>query len=182
MSKYKVTIFPQSKIVEVEEDRPLLFELKKEGIYIKSSCGGVASCSDCIIKIRMGAENLNPPSFEESKLLGNVFHLTKERLSCQTKIHGDIEIDISNHDLSTDQNKLKKKSTQFRIGGTKIKKKSEINTPSFNNKERSSSDQAEPKWFKHWEKKKDGPKDTKTFSQGGGGKKRPKAFRSDSED
>ena len=55
-------------------------------MYIKSSCGGVASCTDCRIKVIAGEDSLTTPPFEEVQLLGNVFHITKERLSCQAKI------------------------------------------------------------------------------------------------
>ena len=36
-----------------------------------------------------GAENLNPFTEEERKHLGNVYHLTKVRLSCRCKVAGD---------------------------------------------------------------------------------------------
>ncbi len=93
----KLTIKPFGKTVEVSESESLLLELKKNGYNIKSSCGGCASCGDCIIEVISGDKNLTMQTFEETRLLGNVFHITKERLSCQTKITGDVTIDISNH-------------------------------------------------------------------------------------
>ena len=46
------------------------------------------------MKILAGAEHLNPFTDEERKHLGNVYHLTKVRLSCRTKISGDVTIEI----------------------------------------------------------------------------------------
>ena len=77
---------------------------------MKSSCGGHASCSDCVIKVRSGESNLTEPTFEEINLLGNVFHITKERLSCQTKVLGDVTIDVSGHDKMTDKEKIRQKT------------------------------------------------------------------------
>lgn len=79
--KHKVTLKPSGEIVEIEEGKNLLSALREQDIYVKSSCGGVASCSDCIVKIVSGEDHLTPPPFSELKLLGNVFHITKERLA-----------------------------------------------------------------------------------------------------
>lgn len=104
-----VTLKPSGKKIEIATDKSLLEALTEQGIYIKSSCGGHASCSDCIIKVVSGADNLNEPTFDETQYLGNVFHITKERLSCQTRLNGDICIDISSHDEETDREKIRTK-------------------------------------------------------------------------
>lgn len=109
----KLTLMPSGNSIEVSSDTDLLSALREQDVYIKSGCGGHASCTDCIIKVTAGAENLNEPTFEESQLLGNVFHITKERLSCQTKITGDVTIDISAHDKGKDQEKLRSKTSNF---------------------------------------------------------------------
>jgi len=88
---------PSQEIIEVDEKTDLLQALTKKGMSIRSDCGGHASCSTCIIKIVSGEEYTSAPGFIEIQLLGNVFHITKERLSCQTKITGDVVIDISGH-------------------------------------------------------------------------------------
>ena len=87
--------------IEVKEDQSLLSALKENNYFVQSSCGGCASCGECVIKVTAGDEYLSAIEFEESKLIGNSFHLTKERLSCQTKIFGTVEIDISDHDERT---------------------------------------------------------------------------------
>ncbi len=93
----KLTVLPQNTELYVEEDKNLLSVLKENNIFVKNSCGGCASCSHCIIVIDSGEDNLNDVSFEEKQILGNTFHITKERLSCQTTMSGDVTIDISMH-------------------------------------------------------------------------------------
>ena len=121
--KHKVTLKPSGDIVEIEEGKNLLSALREQDIYVKSSCGGVASCSDCIVKIVSGEDHLTPPPFSELKLLGNVFHITKERLACQTCVTGDVTIDITKHNKASDEEKLRSKTTQFtKKIPTKVKK------------------------------------------------------------
>lgn len=109
----KVTLRPSLQVIEISSEQSLLEALKEADVYIKSSCGGHATCSDCILKVVSGEDSLSSPPFEELKLLGNVFHITKERLACQTKISGDVTLDISRHDKARDQEKTRSKTTSF---------------------------------------------------------------------
>lgn len=93
---HKVTVNPDGKIIEVNEQDSLFTQLKSHGYNINSTCGGCASCGRCVVKVIAG-EAFNEPPFEERQLLGNVFHITHERLSCQTYVYGDVTIDISDH-------------------------------------------------------------------------------------
>lgn len=99
--KSQVTLWPSGKIVDVDSKKSLFEELKKQGIDINSTCGGCATCALCTVVVRAGAENLNEMTFEEKQLLGNVFHITYERLSCQTYVNGPVTIDISAHEKKT---------------------------------------------------------------------------------
>lgn len=105
----KITLEHNGETIEANDSDSLFVQLKAAGHNIKSTCGGCASCGQCVIIIKEGESHLQEPSFEEKQLLGNVFHITKERLSCQTYITGDVTIDISSH-LATD----KKKTTVVR--------------------------------------------------------------------
>ncbi len=124
MSQHKVTVLPAQKSFLVDEDTTLLSALQKAGFYVKSSCGGHATCSDCVIKIPTGVDQVTPPEFEEIKLLGNVFHITQERLSCQTKVLGNVTVDITAHDESADEQQLLNKTRQMKK--TKLVKKKEV--------------------------------------------------------
>lgn len=81
----KLQIKNLDKTILVQEGESILDTLRRERIDIRSSCGGYASCSDCIVKVLSNPKLINSVTFDEKKLLGNVFHITKERLACQVK-------------------------------------------------------------------------------------------------
>ena len=175
MKEHKVKIGPEDRELSVVEGEDLLTALRKANIYVKSSCGGHASCSDCLIKITDGLDNLNEPSFEETKLIGNVFHITKERLCCQTMITGDIGIDLSGHDDKVDAEKLAAKSKKLFKGrkpGVKVRKPEEIKEVYQGRSDaKKEKEERQNSWQKHWEKE--------GGATGRGGSKRPKPFRTD---
>ena len=61
---------------------------------IDTSCVGKGTCGLCRVRVLAGADQLNPFTDEERKHLGNVYHLTKVRLACRTKIAGDVAIEV----------------------------------------------------------------------------------------
>ncbi len=153
----KVKIWPEGLEIEIDTDTNLLQALRDQNLYVRSSCGGTGSCSDCVIKIKGGEDELTPPPFNEIQLLGNVFHITKERLACQTKICGEgVEIDISNHDLKSDEERRSAKSQKK--AKTRVVKKQNV------------EEQTQMRREKLPEPKK------KTFEAGG---RRPRLFRTD---
>lgn len=56
---------------------------------IDTACVGKGTCGLCRIKVLSGAEALSPYSDEELRHLGNLYHLTKVRLSCRARILDD---------------------------------------------------------------------------------------------
>jgi len=61
---------------------------------IDTACVGKGTCGLCRVKIVAGAENLNPYTDEERKHLGNVYFITKVRLSCRVRPTGPVTIEI----------------------------------------------------------------------------------------
>nr|BDT28283.1 2Fe-2S iron-sulfur cluster binding domain-containing protein [Bacteriovorax sp. HI3] len=185
MTSHKVTLRPEGKVVEVEEGKNLLEALRGQDVYVKSSCGGHATCTDCIIKVVSGEDNLTPPPFEELKLLGNVFHITKERLACQTMVTGDVTIDISKHDKASDEEKLRSKTSNFskkKQVQTRVRKESDIDRARAEQEEERAQFDRDQKqkndtWQKHWEKEKDANAPKRLA-----GGKRPKFFDTDKVD
>lgn len=172
MSQHKVTLWPSGEILELNSEETLLNQLKKAGKKIKSSCGGCASCSDCIVIVKSGESNLTPQTFEELRLLGNVFHITKERLSCQTKLTGDATLDISLHDKNAFTGKKENPALiQAQKRKTVLKKREEVEKrveESKNRNQKSASDS----WYRHWEKEGTAPDKPKKL----GGNKRARPF------
>lgn len=89
MFKIKVA----DKILDANKGDNLYQVLTFNNISVRSSCGGIGACGDCMVKIING-DNLNSFTATESHYLGNVYHMTKERLSCQCIIDGDVEIEL----------------------------------------------------------------------------------------
>lgn len=82
-----------------ETEQPIgatLFEAgAKLSAGIDTACVGKGTCGLCRVKILDGAAHLTPFSDEERKHLGNVYHLTKVRLACRSKLTGgDVTIEI----------------------------------------------------------------------------------------
>lgn len=168
---YKCTLWPSGEVIEVDGERSLFEQLKKSGKKIKSSCGGCATCGDCVIIIKSGELNLNPQPFEETRLLGNVFHITKERLSCQTKVTGDVTIDISAHEKNSSSSKTETK-TVSKSSQVLVRKREEIEKSVRINEEKA-QEQKPDTWYKHWEQGEVDPNAPKRL----GGNKRVKPFR-----
>ena len=62
---------------------------------IDTACVGKGTCGLCRVKILAGKEHLNAFTDEERKHLGNVYHITKVRLSCRSKVDaGDVAFEI----------------------------------------------------------------------------------------
>ena len=178
----KITVIFDSegnqKTLETTSEECLLQTLVKQNLYIKSSCGGVASCGDCVIKVLMGADALSPAGFDETTLLGNVFHITGERLSCQTKVLGNATIDISHHDKHRDQEQIKNRTTRMPSPSHhryKVRKQEEVEAIRKEQSKQKEQRKKNPSWDRHWEKDKSG----KTPPRKQGGHRRPRPFRTD---
>ena len=91
-----VTVMKAEGPVVVEcRDGDTLFEAGgRVSAGIDTACVGKGTCGLCRVKILAGAEHLNPFTDEERKHLGNVYHITKVRLSCRTVISGDVTIEV----------------------------------------------------------------------------------------
>jgi ferredoxin, 2Fe-2S len=81
-------------VVECREGDTLFEAGAKATAGIDTACVGKGTCGLCRVKILAGAEHLNPFTDEERKHLGNVYHLTKIRLSCRCKVSGDVTIEV----------------------------------------------------------------------------------------
>ncbi len=174
MSEFKCTLWPSGEVLSLNGEESLLAQLKKAGKKIKSSCGGCATCGDCMVVVKSGEMNLTPQTFEELRLLGNVFHITKERLSCQTKITGEVTIDISAPENNTFTGKNEKSSVVAgpKSTGTILKKREEVEKSVRENEEKAKEKKPDT-WYKHWEKEAEEPNKPKKL----GGNKRPKPFK-----
>ncbi len=59
------------------------------------TCGGKGRCTTCKLTLIKGFENLNPLTSAELKYRNKNLLKENQRLACQCKINGDIEIEVS---------------------------------------------------------------------------------------
>ena len=90
----KYTYLPANVTVDAPEGANLRDAAISAGVSVPSTCGGVASCGLCKVKVTAGADQLNDMTAGEIGKLGNVFFITKERLSCQAVGRGDVTCEV----------------------------------------------------------------------------------------
>ena len=104
-----VTFVKEKKTIEVPEGANLRKEARKAGIevypgihkHFLANCHGCGLCCSCRVQIKKGNENVSKPGlWERLHMMINPFgffarlgHEEELRLSCQTKVHGDIEVE-----------------------------------------------------------------------------------------
>lgn len=89
MEKFKVTFYPDNKIIEAAKDTNILAAAISAGIYLNSNCGGDGVCGKCKVFVRKGQVITQPT--------GVITLEEKQRhiyLACLTTIHSDLEVEI----------------------------------------------------------------------------------------
>lgn len=98
-----VTLLPTGAVAQIDDGERLGPALKRLGYPIKSGCAGEGYCSDCIVEITADETHLNPPTFDERRLIGSVFKAPRYRddvalrLACQVLVSGSMVVDVSGH-------------------------------------------------------------------------------------
>jgi 2Fe-2S ferredoxin len=82
-------------ILTAPADSNLMTILQAAGIPVASSCNGDGVCAKCKITILEGSENLSPENEIEIFLREKNEIPIHQRISCQTKVFGDIKIDAT---------------------------------------------------------------------------------------
>lgn len=80
--------------LEVPKDMGLsLMETLKAFEYnILATCGGMALCATCHVKVLQGLEQLPPMGTDEANMLDTLFDVEDHsRLACQLKVGADLE-------------------------------------------------------------------------------------------
>ena len=88
----KVRLHPQGKVLEAPAKANLLEFLHKEEIPVGSACGGKGLCASCKVQVLNGSANLSRPKDIEIELASRNHLQVNERIACQCKILGDVEI------------------------------------------------------------------------------------------
>jgi len=79
--------FQPSGLFVLAQPGQSLFELARAaGVPVSTACVGKGTCGLCRVKVRHGEDLLTPLTDADRKHLGNVYFLTKTRLSCQARL------------------------------------------------------------------------------------------------
>ena len=89
-----ITYLPLGLRVPCEDGESVFTVGRRAGVEISTACVGKATCGLCRVKIIEGEANVTPLNAAEKKHLGNVYFLTKVRLSCQTRVLGDVVVEV----------------------------------------------------------------------------------------
>ena len=81
-------------VVEVADGEDLLEASRRVDAPVQTLCNGIAACIQCRVKIVEGGENLSAPESLEKDRIGNIFHITGERMACQARVSGDVVVEI----------------------------------------------------------------------------------------
>ena len=90
----KITFLPAGVTVEVPAGTSVFAASGKAEVPIASQCGGKCACALCRVKLVDGDALVSPIQWDEEGHMGNVFYLTRERLSCQTRVYGDVTVEV----------------------------------------------------------------------------------------
>ncbi len=91
----KIRLTPQGIELEAPRKANLLQFLHGQGIPVGSACGGKGLCASCKVRVLQGENHLSKPSDHEVELAERNHLARSERISCQCKVLGDIEITTS---------------------------------------------------------------------------------------
>jgi uncharacterized 2Fe-2S/4Fe-4S cluster protein (DUF4445 family) len=87
-----VTYMPSGQRVECAVGDSIFAVARRSQIPITTACVGKATCGLCRVKVLAGEAQLSAFNSDERKHLGNVYFITKVRLSCQARLTGDGEV------------------------------------------------------------------------------------------
>lgn len=92
----KVRFIKEGLEVDVADGTTILQAARAGHAPEGDRCGGVCACSTCHVYVTKGFNNTSEIEDEENDILDKAFDVRMtSRLGCQAKIHGDIEVEIS---------------------------------------------------------------------------------------
>src|SRR5688572_2974844 len=108
--------------VEVPEGTTILEASRKAGAPEGDRCGGVCACSTCHVYVIQGFDQTSEIEDEEFDILDKAFDVRiTSRLGCQAKIHGDIQVEISDESFEAFGDEHPDKREQAQAQRTKAK-------------------------------------------------------------
>lgn len=91
---HKVYIKTDDKTLDIATGKALIDLCEEHDTSILFGCRDGA-CGACMIRVRQGAEHISKMQDDEKDFLETMAAEDNERLACQCKIFGDVEIEVS---------------------------------------------------------------------------------------
>ncbi len=77
---------------QISKGQTLLDAARQCGAPVHTLCNGIGACVQCRVRVDQDEEHLSEPNALEKDRMGNIFHLTRERLACLACVNGDITV------------------------------------------------------------------------------------------
>ena len=86
--------FGSNNPIKVEKGTSILQVAFENNIDLEHYCGGSCSCSTCRVEVLSGQKNLSKIQPNEANVLGENRVANGDRLSCQAKVNGAVQVRI----------------------------------------------------------------------------------------
>lgn len=90
----KVYIKTDDKTIDVKEGVPLIDMCEDHDTSILFGCRDGA-CGACMVRVLRGAEHVSKMDDSEKDFLETMAAEDNERLACQCKVYGDVDLEVS---------------------------------------------------------------------------------------
>jgi 2Fe-2S ferredoxin len=81
----------------VEPLQTVLQAAVSQGVDLSHYCGGTCTCGTCRVRVLRGAANLSSMEGREQMVLGYEAAQAGDRLACQARVRGPVEIEVLDH-------------------------------------------------------------------------------------
>ena len=94
----KITFLPMNLTFEAKTGESILDVAIDNDVPLQHACGGFCACTTCHVIVKAGEQNISAMEEDEEERLERVaVGLTlHSRLGCQSKVHGDVTVEIQN--------------------------------------------------------------------------------------
>lgn len=93
----KITFLPMNQTIEAQEGETILDVALGADIPIQHACGGFCACTTCHVWVKSGGAHLSAIAEDEDERIGLATGLKpSSRLACQSRVHGDVTVEIVN--------------------------------------------------------------------------------------
>mgnify|MGYP005848285491 CR=1 FL=1 len=91
MKHYSITIEPSNRQIFADPEISFIENLRRNGVYLETSCGGIGTCGKCKVRFIKGRV---PVSSSDENLLSETEIAEGWRLACQAVVKTDVTISV----------------------------------------------------------------------------------------